>query len=130
MSIVYAITTGSYSDYRVERIFEARKDAETFVTSMGGGNQWEPLHVEEFNFHPVGDLPIVYTEYAVRCWPDRDEEIQQTSERTTIKPKHTPLEHISGKHTYFACLGPDKERCLKSVSDRVAKWKAEQAGIA
>lgn len=129
MTTVYAITTGSYSDYRVERIFETRKDAEAFVTSMGGEGKWDPLQIEEFDFHPAGSLPTVYTEYAVRCWPDRDDEIQESSERTTDKPRHTPYEHHD-RHVYFACIGPDRERCLKSVSDRVAKWKAEQEGIA
>ena len=129
VSTVYAVSSGSYSDYEVERIFELREDAEAFIEEMGGGSQWRPFDIEEFDFHPAGQRPEVYIEYAARCWPDRKKEIEQTSIRTTDKPKHTPMEDITTNRVYFACTGPDRERCLKSVSDRVAQWKAFTAGI-
>lgn len=127
---VYAISSGWYSDYSIERIFERLGDAESYVTLMGGENTCPHLRIEEFDFHPSGEQPTVYTEYIARCHPERQDEIVQTSELTTDKPKHIPLEDLEPGHTYFACLGPDKERVLKSVSDRLAKWKADQAGIA
>jgi hypothetical protein len=125
MSIAYAITTGSYSDYRVDCIFERQEDAEEFLKKMMDND----MRVEKFDFHPANQIPNVYTEYFARCWPKRSDEIRQIAERTTVKPRHTPLEDVDSNFVYFSCSGPDKERCLKSVSDRVAKWKADQAGI-
>jgi hypothetical protein len=130
MNIVYAIVSGEYSDYHVERIFARRDDAEAYIAAMGPQSSYAALDIEEFDYHPPGCVPTIYTRYNARVWPDRCLEIEQTSERTTTEPVHTPIEQFRPDWSFIGASGPDRERVLKSVSDRLAKWKAQREGIA
>lgn len=126
----YAVTSGEYSDYGVDRIFELREDAEAYIAKMGGG-----FDVEEFDYHPAGTGPVPHTQYSAR-WREWDEAagIVESSRQTTEPPKHRGAEHYGVPpypgRAYFYASGPDRERVRKSVSDHVARYKAERDGIA
>jgi hypothetical protein len=129
MGTVYAISSGEYSDYSVERIFERKEDAEKYIAAMGNTG-YRALEVEEFEFHPAGDVPTVYTSYYASIHPEQYDEIRQSSERTTTKPEHCASGLDEPGMVWIFASGPDRERVLKSVSDRLAKWKAQREGIA
>lgn len=53
---VYAVSSGTYSDYEVEYLFESRDDAEATVARINHGQPWPntKARVEEFDLYPPG----------------------------------------------------------------------------
>lgn len=48
MEIVYVVTQGEYSDYRIRAIFEHRDEACRYRDKLRGGDMWESCEVEEY----------------------------------------------------------------------------------
>ena len=120
---VYAVSSGEYSDYYVGCVFERREDAERYV-EVGLGDR-----IEEMTLY--SEMPTIYTAYTAtitkRGGPWGQAGALRTSDyRTVGEPQHKPSE----TDWDFSAIGPDRERVLKSVSDRYAAWKAQQEGVA
>jgi hypothetical protein len=119
---VFAASSGCYSDYSVVAIFERRADAEEFVAAGMAED------VEEMDY--FSEMPPVYTVYTVwiskqgGSWGQAGA-LNSFSNRTTDEPKHETDE----TPRTFKAVGPDKERCIKSVRDRYAAWKARREGV-
>ncbi len=62
-TVVYAATDGEYSDYRVDRMFTRREDADQFAAVMG-------MNVEEFDLHDSLPEPRICHQIRayVRVW--------------------------------------------------------------
>lgn len=122
---VYMVTSGEYSDYDVVAIFEHEADAERYVEARMGER------VEEMTLH--AEFPTIHTVYRATIYKHggggrtaTPGELRETHWRSDKRPEH----RFSETNWAFEAEGPDRERAVKSVSDRYAKWKAEQAGVA
>jgi hypothetical protein len=118
---VYAATSGSYSDYAVDALFERREDAERYVAAgLAEDIEEIPLYAE------MPQLYTVYTATIGKRGPGRSVgQLRTTSYVTTDEP-----EHKTGDSDWMVTAeGPDRERVVKSVRDRYARWKAQQEGI-
>lgn len=118
--VIYAISSGEYSDYNVHCSFERKEDAERFVAA-GMGDCVEELTL-------FASMPQIYTVYSARINTEgtRFGELVVTSYPTTVEPTHQPMVSNWG----FQASGPDRERVVKSVVDRYTAWKAREQGIA
>lgn len=120
---VYAVTSGCYSDYTVVGIFDREQDAHEFVAA---GMAEE---VEEMTLYSA--MPTIYTAYTATImkrggsWGQAGS-LRVTDHRSTEEPKHTPAD----SDWSVTASGPDRERVVKSVTDRYAAWKAQQEGVA
>ena len=71
MTTGYAITVGSYSDYRVLALAESREAAEEWAAAYNAAqviasSYQDPAEIEEFPLHRVGDpLPKLGTSHGV-----------------------------------------------------------------
>lgn len=121
---IYAASSGSYSDYGVSCLFEQKEHAERYVAA--GLAEF----VEEFEIY--SEMPELFTKWSAAIdkpggqgfgmAPGR---LRVRSSSTTEEPKHSFYEN----DYRVGAEGPDKERVVKSVTDRYARWKAEQEGI-
>jgi hypothetical protein len=124
--VVYAVSSGEYSDYRVSCVFELREDAEQYINNVDDSG----YRVEEFEFYSAGRAPEFYTRWYVEIPIERMSnrdigDMYVTSSRVT----HRPNFGYGSSSWFIFASGPDKERCVKSVSDRYARWKARQEGV-
>jgi hypothetical protein len=121
---VYAVSSGCYSDYRVEALFEDEKDAEAFRMA-GGGDE-----VEEFPYHAAGAKVVrVYRAY----WKD-DLYVTVTAyvddgEGTIAKHYSRPVidepdEPWMGSRFEACCT--NEEAAKKSVIDRQTALEARR----
>jgi len=64
MRVVWAVSSGRYSDYGVSCLFEQKEDADAWrdLTSRGPDSYGEP-YVEEFNLYEPGERPARWLEY-------------------------------------------------------------------
>lgn len=123
---VYAVSSGTYSDYTVHELYESREDAEAIAKVFG-------YEVEEFDYYPAGSRPTIYKSYSARIYKHdtstyraRAGQLDVRDFNVTEEPKHNAGEWDA----MFYADGPDRERVVKSVTDRYAAWKAQQEGIA
>lgn len=119
---VYAVSSGSYSDYTVDCVFERREDAERYVELKMGERVEEMTYFAEF--------PAVHRKYSATVYKQGGMWGQAGAMRledwmTTDEPEH----RYADSNFAVTAEGPDKERVIKSVRDRYATWKAEQEGV-
>lgn len=130
---VYSVSSGSYSDYRVEKLFESREDAERFAD--GGGGQYTDGFVEEFQLYPAGTEG--YEVWRAMGWTSRGlDEIRIESSRA-MQPgprrpevRTHPMLGIRGMGDpgYFVSAScADRNAAIKSVKDRIAQMIAQGA---
>jgi hypothetical protein len=137
MSTVYAVSSGDYSDYSVDRIFEAREDAERYVDARNradGLSSLSSYFVEEMEFHPRGTGPRLWTRHhvfialspiGIRSPGD----IWDWAELEVGEPSFTSARFTYSDMTAAVSTGPDLERCRKSCRDFYARHTAEREGI-
>jgi len=65
MKTVYAVSQGSYSDYRVEVLFESREQAELIAAE--NNDYFSDKRVEEFLLYDEGEMPTKMAEYSLVC---------------------------------------------------------------
>ena len=72
---VYVVTSGSYSDYRIEEIFEKKEDAEALANILNDGNEVDEWEVNKRRVAPLwsiwmkrnGDLDDDYCSPCANC---------------------------------------------------------------
>jgi hypothetical protein len=140
--VVWAVTEGDYSDYRVRCLFTTEKLAEQHKDNGGGDT------VEEFLL--LDRLPVKKTIYSInaRIRPDgsvtaehRDGgepevrtsvEFEAGSYQGILKPimeARTLQAPYAGKDWLVRVSGTDKAKVLKSFHDRVGQAKARTLGV-
>lgn len=60
---IYAVSTGSYSDYRVRATFELEEDAKISAEAMNAQDEWAEARVEVLSYYPAGQTPTSQTVY-------------------------------------------------------------------
>lgn len=131
---VWTVTSGAYSDFRVEAIFETEADAKVAVANGFGED------VNEMTLYPAGSRPQKRIEW--RVWAtvgDKPENDQEPYDRLGIEwnlidskraPKRPRVDQRkTGLGVTVTAWSSDREAALKAVSDRYAQPKAEREGL-
>jgi len=138
MNVLFGVSSGSYSDYRVHCVFGDRAAAEVFATTIDG-------FVEEFRAFDHQPERVVWWEISVRLNADgshfprepgpfhREDWEFDVPHPISRRPRFDLLysEPYSGngyggpgQYGLFG-HGLDRDACAQVISDHVAQWKAQ-----
>jgi hypothetical protein len=137
VNTVWGITTGEYSDYRVQALF-ATEDAAKRAAALRDDH----ADISAFNFYSADDsepkLVQVYY-HNVELWDDGTQgsdrahsdthweydgyESRFMDKRPYVRFVRAPMHHDKGGR--LEVYGINEKACLKTVSDYIAQWKAQ-----
>lgn len=136
MNKVYIVTSGAYSDYAIEKVFDNREDAEKYICLYNNDGYWN-MRIEEYDICKNAELKNVKVHYGI-SFIMRGNRINSFCIVYENKPIETNIngsEHTRSK-SYYGTLPlsnknifKDKDAVKKIIYDAVAKFKAEEAGI-
>jgi len=132
---VYIVTAGEYSDYHIEAVFLDRVLAERYVDVLTREERYpEHRRVEEYDIGTsVGKrVPVHYVGWVEKVWiPDCDNwSLTINWEWEHEAPKRPRVIELPFRGHMIRASCTDKALAEKAVRDRVAKYRAEKAGIA
>jgi hypothetical protein len=138
---VYVVTSGEYSDYHIDAVFDSREAAEVYC-ALGHGEYVEDYDVNaEATAKPTQS--IVYRYWV--CYPTRDTEwilepayllesdieadrqMIEVNKRYHLKWNVIDCDYHTDRYVYLK--ERNKSKALKIVRDRIAKAKAEREGL-
>lgn len=134
---VYIITSGSYSDYRIDRVYLDRDEAYAHVEAYNATEPDEWRQVEEVVTGPPAtrvEGPGFRAQWKAAIKDDRY--IKDTPEKFSIEPHWLSEEtRINARieyrnESYVTVLGFSREHVEKVLYDTVAQVKAEKEGLA
>ena len=150
MRKIWAVTRGSYSDYRVQALFATKEQAQHHLAVARGtsGDIWNrPEDIEEFDFYDEGEEPVLVTEYSrmaevwddgrvtqeregVRTEWDYDPLFGRPTARPSVRFVRAPIHKDKGGR--LEIRGTDKQAVDQAFSDNLAQLKvaAGQTGKA
>ncbi len=143
MTKVYAISEGSYSDYRVRAIFKTRKLAEEAIARARTVSRYDDdwNEVEEYDLYDQVPQPITTYRLTQDLWDDGTEgpEYRTVStampwdwdvapRRPEVRFVRAPIHRDKGGRLEVAARTEAAAR--KAFRDRKARWRAEVEGIA
>ena len=111
MNKVYIVTSGTYSDYAIEEVFDNREDAEKYIC-LHDNDSYLDMRVEEYDIYKNAELKNVKVHYGI-YFIMRENGINFFDIVYDNKPIETNIKDVVKKIVY----------------DAVAKFKAEEAGI-
>jgi len=142
MSKVYVVTSGEYSDYHIDAVFDSREAAEVYC-ALGNGN-----YVEEYdvNTEPaVASTPSVVYRYQVcrlgpkSAWISEPKYLLESNIESDKKEIEQNRKYYPQKWNIIDCdchidryvylKEHNKAKALRIVRDRIAKAKAEREGL-
>lgn len=131
---IYAVTTGAYSDYCIEALYESREDAQQMVEDKRGwGPSYEHVNdVEEFTLYPSGcEIHTVYTAEGFVGAMEVVVHERLSHEPGPQRPKVDVQQHWGPRpderrYRRIVAVCRDRDRAIKSVKDRLAAAKATQ----
>jgi len=86
MKKVHAVSSGTYSDYRVHALFRRKRDAEAAIIQLAGSEDFYSsgsLRVESFHLFDKGEpvVPVPWHALRVNIWDDgRTGEVEERNE--------------------------------------------------
>jgi hypothetical protein len=129
----WAVTSGSYSDYGIEAVFESREDAEA-AKAEGFGDA-----VEEFEFYASGKKPVFYPVFNIHVDVSptgqiinyREADDSKVRERRVfareapeddgkVRVSVAVYEQAGGRVVTIFVEGRDRNRVAQTFSDRLA----------
>ena len=136
MNKVYIVTSGIYSDYAIEEVFDNREDAERYIC-LHENDSYLDMSVEEYDIYKNAELKNVKVHYGI-YFIMRENGINFFDIVYDNKPIETNINR--SKHNYSKSydgtlplsnrnIFKDKDVVKKIVYDAVAKFEAEEAGI-
>ena len=136
MNKVYIVTSGTYSDYAIEEVFDNREDAEKYIC-LHDNDSYLDMRVEEYDIYKNAELKNVKVYYGIYFIMS-----ENGINFFDIVYDNKPIEVNIEEYNCFdqkECYGTlplsnrnifkDKDVVEKIVYDAVAKFKAEEAGI-
>lgn len=142
---VWAVTTGSYSDYRIKALFTSKKLAEAHAAALRGDQDgWDrDASVESFELFEAAPRRVPIHERWCRLHAVTGEVV---AERVDARPQweygdlYGPAKPIMGARTFHApaygkdtlveVIGASKARVEKAYQDRIAQARAKILGVA
>lgn len=136
MNKVYIVTSGTYSNYAIEEVFDNREDAERYIC-LHDNDGCLDMRVEEYDIYKNAELKNVKVHYGI-YFIMRENGIKFFDIVYDNKPIKTNINR--SKHNYLKSydgtlplsnrnIFKDKDVVKKIVYDAVAKFEAEEAGI-
>jgi hypothetical protein len=141
--IIYGVTEGDYSDYRVRALFTTEKLAQAHADAGGGDS------VESFSLYDRAPVRVTVYSIGARIWPDGDvtsespdrgePEIRKRVEweygplwgpTKPIREARTLQAPYAGKDWIVRVDGTDRAKVMKAFRDRVAEARARTLGVA
>ena len=142
---IWTVSSGEYSDYAVNLIFEAKEDAERYATGMGLDSLGKPcFRVEEFDCVPDGTpftmwkrLTVTWLEHP---WPWRHADDPNPYEsdaicsslgaekwmaQPTVQKEIYSVFGTRPASGYLCVTGDDHERVRKVFTEQLAGFKLE-----
>lgn len=129
MNTVYVVTSGEYSDYSIEAIYEDRETADAHVTRLGDATGYRS--VEEWEVKPKGDTSYRHiTDYSVALGVTEDGKIldkvyeyEYNHTGDSTEPARTWLSAggLDAAWTIQAESNVSEEHCLKVARERAAQ---------
>jgi hypothetical protein len=135
---MHVMSSGEYSDYCVNAIFEDEADAQAWAAAMNARSKYAQAQVELLPVIPKGAKPTVETRWTVQIelYPDGRVENRGPyhEDKWGFEYEQEWWERLSRPSvSRFKCTGydlvtihgPTEEHVLKVASERMARWKAE-----
>jgi hypothetical protein len=138
---LWAVSIGSYSDYRVQALFETEEQAEKVVREADAIDSGYGYYTETFEFYAKDETPEAFIIYQASIWLFDDGTygaVKVTSDgpkmefqhfykvppktRPHIRQIRTP--YLKGKGARLDVTGRTDTMVRKVVSDRLAEHKA------
>lgn len=140
MTDVYAVTSGAYSDYHIEKIFSNRSEAEIFASLQIGDRHVEAYHLYDSMEDAPSDDRIFYQveydpehNYVVDLYPDYDlggeDESYLSRDRFGRIRFYTCIQSNERLRMDLFHAGNDSLILKKILTDRYAQYQAEQEGV-
>lgn len=137
---IWAVSSGSYSDYRVHALFETEQGAEDAAREANANEGYEDHFTEEFTFYPKGESPepFIIWEASIELYDDGSYgAVKVTSDGPKMDfqhykapPKNRPrirqvrAPYLKGKGARLDVTGRTDTMVRKVVNDRLAEHKA------
>lgn len=138
MSKVYIVTSGEYSDYRIESIFTNREAAEKYCAVYQNRYDDEPM-IDERDITDGSEIDCEHVYKAIFFSMGKSGSLYYADMRYSTKPfvldicknRHVGCWPIYGISGYIpvtkTIISWDVKK--KIIFDHVAKWKSEQANL-
>jgi hypothetical protein len=133
---VWAVSTGSYSDYAIERVFSTRALAEAYKTSLAGRSIFKTdARVEAWDVDSEFDPDKTWFRVSIR---DDSGEVWNTYDYEELPPgvslvnffERTPPPYAGIPDMWIGYVqARDRDHATKIAADLVAMAKAQEAGI-
>ena len=129
--IVYVVTSGAYSDYRIKRVFSTRDTADAYIeprTRPGLHEDYWQVQEWAVDEAPVNDRPVYTASFDIPGsvtgrpfvrWDDYD---QDKEYGVTVEP-------LEGGRFWIRVYAESPEKATKIIHDKVAEIRAHQAGV-
>lgn len=137
--VVYALSAGCYSDYRVLCVCEDEEEAKVLASAYNATDEpYDPVDVETFYLYPKGSKPQPIQYHTASGVEGQMEVNLRTShslipvdslydqplrKRPEVKRYEATGGSLAGKVRWVA-VGTDANACIKAVKDRLAAAKA------
>jgi hypothetical protein len=134
--IIYVVTSGSYSDYGIEAIYQTREDAQRLVELLNRSGRYGRDHavIEEHELLPPGDTSIKLREqWHAHALIDSDGKITVDEQRVHCDVDiRNEFDDIISDHPYGTsstravnAIAHTREGAMKAVRERAAQLATE-----
>lgn len=121
MTEIYIVTSGCYSDYRIEAVFTSKADAEALAAT--DADECTGYCVETYELDAVADKARQgLTPWEVACSLSGVASAWQTHPREVQGEGHT---RFWAKGISVLCWARDEQHACKIAMEKWAQWKAE-----
>lgn len=129
---VYIVTSGSYSDYHIDRVFTDEQQAKLYCATHA--NDCEALGIEEWESDEVKlDTSLEIFEKWVARFDFEGHLLNFWTDGFTFKQPNSVAKHSWRRTEYFVHVylpdGTAEEKAKKILCDYFAKWKYEQMEV-
>ena len=126
---VYLVTTGQYSDYNVVGIYDRREDADTVARLLDGVVDERQMNTPDRALFSIPVWCVVFYDNG-NLWCETSDALDDYVE---MKPRRAEVMRFDYMEPYSYQVNvkaPNQEGAIKIAAEKVAQYKANEAGIA
>lgn len=133
---LYAVVSGSYSDYQIHVLFPTQAAAEAHAATRNKLKTWDHdrHNVQSFLLVEEGE-PTAKVFWHANAAPyikgieTHNEVIWEEADDREAVPTRPNVRVWGDNQQYVQATGPDKRSVIKAVADKLAQLKAQREGI-
>jgi len=127
---VYIVTSGEYSDYHIDGVFDDLNKAEIYAATIDGECS-DPVYIEEYD---TEEIKIESSKEVKKQWCfdiSKSKKVFDFSITHTFRNVNTIREGLDGSHHVYMTLNKDvsEEKAQKIAFDRLAEYEAKKQGV-